>query len=93
MLPTQVGQQQKCVFPRHSRPLNDEAPPVGFAGCQQAPKTESAGPFLFARASVPSRPPSCADVIVTRGADLLALREHAGIAVVTLRAFLGLFRD
>ncbi len=33
-----------------------------------------------------------ADVIVTGDADLLALEEHEGIAIVTPRAFLDLFR-
>jgi uncharacterized protein len=33
-----------------------------------------------------------ADVIVTGDADLLSLREHEGVAIVTPRAFLGLFR-
>ena len=33
-----------------------------------------------------------AEVIVTGDADLLALEEHAGIAIVTPRAFLDLFR-
>lgn len=33
-----------------------------------------------------------ADVIVTGDADLLALKDHEGIAIVTPRAFLDLFR-